>query len=353
MRIVSQQALQVALDSAKTGSGASAVGSFVPIRRATINIADTINIKDVRGTRGWGDALGGTTLNWTGPADRPMFLIDGCDSVELAYFTVRVSNPLLSVFKITDQGAGVSKIRSTRIRIHDIDVEDSDGALTDVIWIALTADLGKNDQHSFERVTAKDYAGAFAKIEGQASVGNVFVDCKAQGRDHGQYGIYCAAASGPGRGGQFYAENCVLMEHQQYDCYGDWRAGASKLVKVTCEQSARFLGVASAGASFSGHSLTVDGGEWVNNAAVHPADKIIVNAAAGGLHIQGMTFGQSANVNDYKFNYLVSPSTKRLGWTFRNNVLWTPLTSGWFPGELPDDATGSWVRSGSAATVAL
>lgn len=353
MRVVSAQALQVAINSAKTGSGAQAVGSFVPARRAVIQLDNTVSIKDVRGTRVWGDALGGTTFEWvcTDPT-KPMFLIDGCDSAELAYFTVKLSEPCAMVFKITDQGAGVSPIRSTRVNIHDVDVEDANGDLETVIYIALTGDGGKNDQHYFARVTAKDYSHSFCRIEGQASVGNRFDECRAQGRDNGQYGLYCRHDSQVGKGGQFLWTGGVLMEHQQADIRGDWRNGKNIVLGPTCEQSARALIVDSAGSSFSGNTFEWIGGEWVNNATIHPADDEIMQVLAGCLHVQGVTFGQAANVNDYMFSYN-PPSTKRLGFNFIGNTVWTPLTSGHFPDIAPDSKVGSWRRSGSDPTAAL
>lgn len=353
MRVVSEQFLQVKIDSARTGTGANAVGSFVGVERAVYRFTDTIRIADVAGTKVFGNALGGTILEVavTDP-NKDLFDLSGCRGVELAYFTIRAINPFRNVFRISDQGQGVSPIRSSQNYIHDIDVEDCDGGIQTIIHIAAPPDSGKNDLGVVERVTAKDYAHSFVRGEGQAAVGWTFRDCRAQGRDHGLYGIYAKQDGQPGRGFQFLWEGGALMEHQNYDVYGDWRNGTSKLIKVTCEQSARFYGAESAGASFSGHNFTVDGGEWVNNATIHPADDEIVQAYAGALHIRGMTFGQSANVNDYKFRYDPTP-TKRLGWTFRDNVLWTPLVAGHFVGIAPDSVQGSWRRSGSADTVAL
>lgn len=329
-------------------------GGRVDLPRATIAVSDTIEVKNAQGLRILGDSIGGTRIVWTGnDVTKPVFKFDGSVDCRLHNIEFEFEGLCKAAVEITDSGAGTGLLRSTRFHGEDWIVADSDGLLDTVIHVSRTPDGAKNDQHSFRRIQAADYATAFARLEGQASVANRFDDCVAQGRDHGQYGLYCFHSGGAGRGGQFLWTGGVMMQHQVADVYFDGRNGKNLVQGATCEQSARALMVPTAGSAFSGNVTAFRNVDWQNGAGQNPVDNAIFNVAAGGLVVDGCIFGNisaAAAVNDYLFDYNVTAS-KVLGFSFTNNFVSTPKASAWFPHGAPDSKVGSWQRDPTTGLV--
>lgn len=294
----------------------------------------------------------GTVIS--GSVSGPAFKFMGTNNCSLGGFRYDTLSGSTNLVYLSDFGSG--QTRSSRFMLHDVFVL-CNGVMQSPIYVAHTPDGAKNDNHRFVNVTAQDYTFAFARLEGQASVANGFWQCLGQGRDHGQYCIYAKYDTQVGKGGQFAWYGGVMMEHAIADIRGDWRNGKNIASGVTSEQSARALMVDSAGGSFSGNTITLEGWEYVNNSSVLPADNEIIQVYAGALNVRGCTFGQATTGDavtglDYKFRYDIT-ANKRLGFVFDGNTVWSKLSSGWFSSLAPDSKAGSYNRSGTSPTVAM
>jgi hypothetical protein len=353
MRIVSAQEAQVDLYNAITGTGASARGAQVEFRRGTLVFTDTVHIDGCAGMKALGNSLGGSKWVWAGPADRPFISMTSSARNELAYIHFAFDTPCQSLIKITDQGSGsASNYRSTMHWIHDLEVEDSDGALTDVIWVARTPDGAKNDHHTFERIMAQDYGGVFGRVEGQASVNVKFIACEAMGRDHGQYGIYNGHDDYTLVGGQVSVIGGIWMEHQVADFYTTHRYGKFVIDTVFSEQSARLLVVPEAPASNSAVMtgvVDIRGLRYTTNSTVQPADHEFIQCAGGLLSIAGGSAGLNASDLEYLIKYNVADVDKAMAWSIRDFTFLgsAPATSHWQTGDAPASKINVWRYVGS------
>ena len=329
-----------------------------------LEITDTVTeLYQRKGGGVVGSSVEGTkiVLGLDNPAGN-VFDCIGTARVKIGNFNVKVEAPCESLVRLTDEGGGSGKIRSTGFIGEPIFVDGNGGLIQQLINIDQPDDGAKNDHHKFTKWWGQSYAFAGARLAGQAAVATEFIGCTFQGRDIGQYGIYAKDDTIVGRGGQFIWSGGTLMEHQVADIRGDWRNGSSAVYKPTCEQSARYVIVDAAGTSFSGHSLLLCGGEWVNNSGIHPADGEIIQCYAGSLNIVGGTFGQNTTGHattglDYRIRYQVDDTgggvQRRLGFNVLGLTLWTRLTSGHFPATAPDSTIGSWRRTGTTDTAPL
>lgn len=337
------------LQSYITNLVARGFGGIVQLPPGTFILTSEIVVQQAIGLTLRGSTMqGGTKIQWSG-ASGNIFRFLGTQNCGLQDLWIEVAGTASSGVVITDEGAGL--VRSSGFTADNVFFNCGEGKCAQPFYVQRTPDGAKNDHHTFRKVQAQGYSFAFARLEGQASVNNMFIGCRAQSRDYGSYGIYAKDDVNINEGGQFQVEGGIWMEHDIADFYTNTRLGTNLIHKAFGEQSARHLIVEDAGSAYAGVLHIIRDCRFTVPNSLLPADGEIVQVYAGGLVIDSNTFGVVAANQDFRFRYDV-PAAKRLGFMFTGNVVNTSLAAGHFPALAPDSVAGSYRRTGSA-TVAF
>ncbi len=184
---------QASIDAAM----ANGQGGIVHVPAGTYMISDSLYVGGHEVLKFRGDGSAGTVLEWHGPSDRPLLLLDAQRDSVFGYFTIRsipgrrLHAGIVSKFQ---DGDSYSRI-PTNLAFYDIVIVGTGGGL-DFGW-RISPGLrpdgtwwdGNNENHYFVECEVRDYSMAAYSVEHSQAKMQTFLNSRFDGGHRGQYGV--------------------------------------------------------------------------------------------------------------------------------------------------------------------
>jgi hypothetical protein len=143
-------AIMKAFKAALSGGTVPPLAGTIDFPCGTYNLDDTVTF-----TSNYMVILNGSgacsQFVWTGPGNRPMFLIQDCDKCLFENFRIIARAPLLYVFQTENSGLGQARAVSTADEFRNLIIEGPNGNIVTAFYFHGHVD-GNNDQQKLESV---------------------------------------------------------------------------------------------------------------------------------------------------------------------------------------------------------